>query len=53
MTYEELVEAIGEERALLVYDWFASYTIDDLIKLALDTFTIGQLDHLGKELSEP
>ena len=29
MTYEELVEAIGEERALLVYDWFVSYTVDD------------------------
>ena len=53
MTYEELVEAIGEERALLVYDWFVSYTVDDLVKLALDNFTVAQLDHLGKELSKP
>lgn len=52
MTYEELKEAIGTDRAILVYDYFVDWTIDNLVQRVLDTYTLAQLNQLGKELND-
>jgi len=52
MTYEELVQQIGEEKAIVVYDYFVDWTIEDLVNCVLDTFTVGQLVQLAKELND-
>ncbi len=50
MTYEELVEQIGEDKAIVVYDYFVDWTIDNLVQRVLDTYSVGQLSQLAKEL---
>jgi hypothetical protein len=52
MTYEELVQQIGEEKAIVVYDYFVDWTIEDLVNCVLDTHSIGQLSQLAKELMD-
>jgi hypothetical protein len=51
MDYEKLTELVGEDNAITIYDWFASYTIDNLVQLVLDTYTVGQLLHLANQLN--
>jgi hypothetical protein len=52
MTYQELVNKVGEERAIVIYDYFVDWTIEDLVNCVLDTFTVGQLVQLAKELND-
>ena len=50
MTYEELKDLVGEDNAVLVYDYFVDFTVDNLVQLVLDGFTPSQLLNLVKEL---
>jgi hypothetical protein len=52
MTYEELADLMGEDNAVLVYDYFVDFTVDNLVQLVLDGFTPSQLLNLAKELSD-
>jgi hypothetical protein len=52
MTYEELKDLVGEDNAIVVYDYFVDFTIDNLIQLVLDGYTPSQLLNLAKQLSE-
>ena len=52
MDYNELKDLVGEDNAISVYDYFASYSIDNLVGLVLDTFSPSQLLHLAKQLRE-
>ena len=52
MTYEELKDVIGEDNAVRVYDYFADFTIDNLVQEVLDGFTLSQLLNLAKELND-
>ena len=50
MTYEQLKDLVGEDNAILVYDYFVEFTVDNLVQLVLDGFTPSQLLNLAKEL---
>lgn len=52
MTYEELVEQVGEDYAVVIYDYFVDWTIDNLVQRVLDTYSVGQLVQLAKELND-
>jgi len=50
MTYEELKDLVGDDNAVVVYDYFVDFTVDNLVQLVLDGFTPSQLLNLAKEL---
>jgi hypothetical protein len=52
MTYEELTDLMGEDNAVLVYDYFVDFTVDNLVQLVLDGHTPSQLLNLAKRLRE-
>jgi hypothetical protein len=52
MTYEELADLMGEDNAVLVYDYFVDFTVDNLVQLVLDGYTPSQLLNLAKQLRE-
>jgi hypothetical protein len=52
MTYEELADLMGEDNAVLVYDYFVDFTVDNLVQLVLDGHTPSQLLNLAKRLRE-
>jgi len=52
MDYNGLKDLVGEDNAISVYDYFADFTVDNLIQLVLDGYTPGQLLHLAKQLRE-
>ena len=52
MTYEQLKDLVGDDKAIRVYDYFVGFTVDDLVQLVLDGFTPSQLINLAKELSD-
>jgi hypothetical protein len=52
MTYEELADLMGEDNAVLVYDYFIDFTVDNLVQLVLDGYTPSQLLNLAKQLRE-
>ena len=52
MTYEGLTDLMGEDNAVLVYDYFIDFTVDNLVQLVLDGHTPSQLLNLAKQLRE-
>ena len=52
MDYNGLKDLVGEDNAILVYDYFVEFTVDNLVQLVLDGYTPSQLLHLAKELAE-
>ena len=52
MTYEQLQDLVGNDKAIRVYDYFVGFTVDDLVQLVVDGFTPSQLINLAKELSD-
>jgi len=52
MDYNQLKDLVGEDNAISVYDYFADFTVDNLIQLVLDGYTPSQLLNLAKELRE-
>jgi len=51
MDYNQLKDLVGEDNAISVYDYFADFTVDNLIQLVLDGYTPSQLLHLAKQLN--
>jgi hypothetical protein len=51
MDYNGLKDLVGEDNAISVYDYFADFTVDNLIQLVLDGYTPSQLLHLAKQLN--
>jgi len=52
MDFNALKNLVGEDDAILVYDYFADFTIDNLVQLVLDGYTNYQLLHLARQLRE-
>lgn len=52
LDFNALKNLVGEDNAVLVYDYFVDFTIDNLIQLVLDGYTPSQLLHLVKQLRE-
>ena len=52
MDYNGLKDLVGEDNAILVYDYFVGFTVDNLVQLVLDGYTPSQLLHLAKQLRE-
>jgi hypothetical protein len=52
MDYNGLKDLVGEDNAILVYDYFVGFTVDNLVQLVLDGYAPSQLLHLAKQLRE-
>ena len=51
MDYNALKKLVGEDNAIVIYDYFIGYTTDKLIQLVLNGYTAEQLIELGKTLN--